>query len=171
VISILDPSRLYRWIRGEVPRVSPALTATAREDGNREAPAVLVVDDSISVRKALARGLQAIGLEVDEVTDGLEALGRLRGRAFDAVVTDLEMPRLAGFGLVAEMQRSAELARIPVIVASTRSDEESKRRALALGASRFLAKPVSPEKLAEAILPLIARARGRGPEVGSEVVR
>jgi chemotaxis protein histidine kinase CheA/ActR/RegA family two-component response regulator len=168
VISVLDPSRLGRWVgAGGLPAATAGSTA-GRETRPRGVPAVLVVDDSISVRKVLARGLQAMRLEVDEVSDGLEALGRLRGRSYDLVVTDLEMPRLDGFELVAEMQRVAALARIPVVVASTRADEETRRRVLGLGARQFLAKPVEPKALAEAVAPLLGRATERAGAAWAE---
>jgi CheY-like chemotaxis protein len=122
--------------------------------------AVLVVDDSISVRRVVARQLRVLGLDVDEVSDGLEALGRLRSRAYGLVMTDLEMPRLDGFELVAEMQRLAPLASIPVVVASTRADQETRERVFALGASAFLSKPVDPTALASTVGPLLARAGG-----------
>ena len=70
--------------------------------------AVLVVDDSISVRRGVARQLRGLGLEVHEVSDGLEALGRLRDSHYGLVLTDLEMPKLDGFALLAEIKRSAE---------------------------------------------------------------
>ena len=75
-----------------------------RQGGSAAGLAVLVVDDSISVRRVVTRHLEAMGMVVDEVSDGLEALGRLRARPYALVVTDLEMPRLDGFELLAEMR-------------------------------------------------------------------
>jgi CheY-like chemotaxis protein len=109
------------------------------------------VDDSISVRRVIARQLRLLGLEVDEVSDGLEALGRLRSRAYGLVVTDLDMPRLDGLELVNEMQRYSPLAEIPVVMASTRMDQETRQRALASGAKAFLAKPVDPTALTSTV--------------------
>ncbi len=104
--------------------------------------------------------LRQLGLDVDEVSDGLEALGRLRSRAYRLVVTDLEMPRLDGFELVAEMHRNRTPRTIPVIAASTKLDDETRRRVLALGARAFLAKPVDPTALASTVSPLLYRAGG-----------
>jgi chemotaxis protein histidine kinase CheA len=157
VISILNPSGLGRWV-GEGLSLAPSVTMPGTETASRSGPAVLVVDDSISVRRVVARHLRTMGLDVDEVSDGLEALGRLRARPYGLVVTDLEMPRLDGFELVAEMQRIAPLASIPVIVASTKVDEETQRRVLALGARAFLAKPVDPAALASVASPLLELA-------------
>ena len=88
-----------------------------------------------------------LGLEVEEVSDGLEALGKLRNQPYRMVLTDLEMPRMDGFELLAELRRSAILPALPVIVASTRCRPATRRRALALGAARFLAKPIDPDEL------------------------
>ena len=122
--------------------------------------AVLVVDDSISVRRGVARQLRDLGLEVHEVSDGLEALGRLRGSRYGLVVTDLEMPRLDGLALLAEMRRSQALATIPVIVASTRDDPETRRRVLELGAKALLSKPVDPPELARIVEPFLSGVGG-----------
>lgn len=160
VISILNLSGLRRWA-GDCPsRLGPADLPGANREGSIAGPAVLIVDDSISVRRVVARQLRAMGMQVDEVSDGLEALGRLKNNAYGLVVTDLEMPRLDGFGLLAEMRRGGPLAGIPVIVASTRVDPETRQRVDALGARAFLSKPVDPSALAAAVGPLFDRAAG-----------
>ena len=104
VISILNLSGLRRWVSGGPMRHGLEDSPGARRERTTTGPEVLVVDDSISVRKGVARQLRAMGLRVDEVSDGLEALGRLRNLGYALVVTDLEMPRLDGFGLLAEMR-------------------------------------------------------------------
>jgi CheY-like chemotaxis protein len=120
---------------------------------------VLVVDDSISVRRGLARQLRGLGLEVHEVSDGLEALGRLRDSHYGLMLTDLEMPKLDGFSLLAEIRRSARLATIPVIVASTRCDPETRQRLAELGAQALLSKPVDSLELARVVEPLLGGDR------------
>jgi chemotaxis protein histidine kinase CheA/CheY-like chemotaxis protein len=157
-ISILNLSKIRR-VGNEIP------ARRAAEDRSAEVPmtavsTVLVVDDSISVRRVVARQLRSLGLEVEEVSDGQEALGRLRNRSYDLVLTDLEMPRLDGFELVAEMKRNAVLATIPVIVASTRVDQVTRGRVRNLGAHAFLSKPVDPATLASVLGPLLPRATG-----------
>src|SRR5262249_45077736 len=109
---------------------------------------VLVVDDSISVRRVVTRQLRMLGFEVDEVSNGIEALGKLASRSYSMILTDLEMPRMDGFELLAELKRSPTLAALPVIVASTESRPATRRRALALGARAFVAKPIDQDELA-----------------------
>jgi chemotaxis protein histidine kinase CheA/ActR/RegA family two-component response regulator len=160
VISILNPSGLQRWMSTELLPQSAERAGSVSRQGDGPSFTVLVVDDSISVRRVIVRHLRRMGLDVDEASDGLEALGRLRSKPYQLVVTDLEMPRLDGFELLAELQRSNQLAQIPVIAASTKLDEGTRRRVLDLGARAFLAKPVDPTSLAHAVSPLLVETGG-----------
>ncbi len=163
VILVLGASGLERWMRTrKAPGTGPPTRREPRSDGAARPGrmAVLVVDDSISVRRGVARQLHGLGLEVDEVSDGLEALGRLRTARYGLVVTDLEMPRLDGLALLAEMKRSSNLSPIPVVVASTRDDPETRRRVLELGARALLSKPVDLQELTRIVEPLLAGVGG-----------
>lgn len=159
VIFALNPSGLARWLR-EVGG-SGGLAADLPEAPS--AATILVVDDSISVRKVVARNFRALGFEVDEVSDGLEALGRLRTHSFAMVFSDLDMPRMDGFELLAELNRLAISTVIPVVVASTRSDPETRRRVLDLGAREFLPKPIDPANLAAVVRDLLPGSAVAGP--------
>jgi chemotaxis protein histidine kinase CheA len=159
VISILNLTNLHRWA-GAGSSAAHQDDSAGCDKGPSTAPVVLVADDSLSVRRTVVRQLRNLGMEVEEVADGLEALGRLRSRPYALVVTDLEMPRLDGFGLLAEIRRCGPLAAVPVVVASTRSDDETRRRVAELGANAFLSKPVDPHALAAALAPLTGPAGG-----------
>jgi chemotaxis protein histidine kinase CheA/ActR/RegA family two-component response regulator len=125
----------------------------------QERPAALVVDDSLSVRRIASRRLRALGFEVDEANDGEEALGRLRGRSYRLIMTDLEMPRMDGFALLAELGRTGVMASTGVVVTSTLTDEATRRRVFDLGAIDFVPKPVDPGALAAAVAPLLDEPR------------
>ncbi len=161
VILALNPSGMARRLR-EAGRPAPR---TARE----AAAPVLVVDDSLSVRRVVTRHLRGLGLEVDEASDGLEALGKLRARSYGMVLTDLEMPNLDGFDLLAEMGRMGLIAALPVVVASTKGDPETRRRVLGLGARAFVAKPAGPDELAGVIVPLLDAPRPAPEATGGPV--
>ncbi|HEX6202530.1 MAG TPA: response regulator, partial [Thermoanaerobaculia bacterium] len=141
--------------------VRPAAAAPAAP-----ARAVLVVDDSLSVRKVLARRLGRLGLEVTTAKDGEEALELLRERSFDALVTDLEMPRMNGYQLLETVRRRAETRRLPVVVVTTRAGREHGDLAHRLGADRYLTKPIDHETLARLLGELIEARRTPAEETG-----
>lgn len=104
-------------------------------------PRILVVDDSVSVRRVQQRMLESLGCEVVAATDGLHALESLRQHDFHMILTDLEMPRLNGFELIAEIRSNPVWASIPTIVISSRSADKYVAKAMNLGATSFLFKP------------------------------
>ena len=113
--------------------------ATVSADGN--APVVLVVDDSLTVRKAAERDLAAMGIEAVMARDGVEAQRQIADRRPALILLDLEMPRLDGFGFLEWKANQAEYMDIPVAIISSRTLEHYRQRAFDLGASDFLGKP------------------------------
>ncbi len=90
----------------------------------------------------------------------------LRARAFPLILTDLEMPRMDGFALLAELRRTGVAETSRVVVTSTLSDPSTRRRVLELGAAAFVPKPVDPEELAAAVGPAIPPQSRKGIEPG-----
>ncbi len=109
MIFVLNPAGLLRWHRED-----RSVAASEPAAGTPRLRPVLVVDDSISVRRVVTRQLRGLGLEVDEVSNGVEALGKLASRTYSMVLTDLEMPRMDGFELLSELRRSPSMAGLPV---------------------------------------------------------
>lgn len=106
----------------------------------KPSPLVLVADDSATIR-TLERGLlESHGYRVEVAVDGRDALERMATTRPDLVVSDIEMPRLDGFGLLAAMRGDARLAMVPVVLVSSRAGAEDRRRGTALGAKGYLAK-------------------------------
>ena len=103
-------------------------------------PTVLVVDDSFTTRTLETSILETRGYVVRSAVDGVEALSRLRAEKIDLVITDLQMPRLDGFGLLAEMKQDQRLAHIPVIIVSSMDRREDQQRGLSLGADAYIVK-------------------------------
>jgi chemosensory pili system protein ChpA (sensor histidine kinase/response regulator) len=151
LILALDPYGLVRC--GSVA------TGTAEVQPKRPRR-VLVVDDALSVRRVARRHLGSLGLETDEAADGIEALHKMRTNSYRLVLTDLEMPRMDGFELLAELRRSGASAATPVVVTSTRSDPQTLRRVLQLGARALLPKPIVPDALAVLIGSLLRQTPG-----------
>ena len=109
--------------------------------------AVLIVDDSATVRKFVSTSLMVKGIRVVTACDGLEALEKLPRENIGLVITDLNMPDMDGFELIKHLRQSPEYRNIPVIVLSSVSDEQDKDRARTMGASAYLEKPFDARKI------------------------
>ena len=101
---------------------------------------ILVVDDSITTRTLERSILEAHGYQVRVAVDGLEALEQLRANPSDLVIADVQMPRMDGFTLVAEIKKDPSLAKIPVIIVSSLERREEQERGLELGADAYIVK-------------------------------
>jgi chemosensory pili system protein ChpA (sensor histidine kinase/response regulator) len=108
---------------------------------------VVIADDSISVRKFVGRMLEKAGYRVKLASDGLEAAELVTQFGCHLVITDLEMPRMTGYELMAQLRQSAATRRIPVMVLTSRAGEKHRERAMKEGAAAFLTKPVQEDQL------------------------
>jgi two-component system chemotaxis sensor kinase CheA len=135
--------------RGELALVlSPAALVGHRAEAElptgrceiRPVPKVLVVDDSITTRTLERSILEAHAYGVDVAVDGRDALSRMATWMPDVVISDIDMPRLDGFGLLAAMRADPRLAAIPVVLVSSRGSEADRQRGLALGADAYIVK-------------------------------
>ncbi len=116
----------------------------------------LVVDDSPAMRKQLAYALQRIpGMSAVEACDGADAWRKLSSAAFDIVLTDINMPLLDGLKLVALVRAGGAHQRVPVVIITTEGAEADRRRAMSLGASAYLVKPVQATQVVEAVKGLL----------------
>lgn len=145
---LLDPARLGDLAAATTPSrqpVEPAyLTPGPGLDGGSRRR-VLLVDDSISVRKFVGQMLDKAGFDVTTAHDGAEALARLEEACYDVIVTDLEMPRLNGYELLEDVRRRPGTRELPVVVLTTRSGEKHRSLARQLGVSHYVTKPVMEE--------------------------
>ena len=121
---------------------SPALTPEAPQ-----IPLVLVVDDSITVRRVTQRLLQREGYRVALAADGLLALAKLAEERPAVVLSDIEMPRMDGFDLARNIRGDARMAKLPIIMITSRIAEKHREHARALGVDHYLGKPYSEEEL------------------------
>jgi two-component system chemotaxis response regulator CheY len=112
---------------------------------------VLTVDDSRTMRDMLKHSLVAAGFRVLQAEDGIDGLEVLKTETPDVVVTDINMPRLDGFGFIEAVRRDSERRSMPVLVLTTEADAEKKSRAKAAGATGWIVKPFDPAKLVDAI--------------------
>jgi chemosensory pili system protein ChpA (sensor histidine kinase/response regulator) len=164
VIFILHVGRLFDVLASVADRQPRFMLGESSDAAPVEASAVLVVDDSISVRKLAARFLESGGVEVDTAVDGIDAMEKLASGRFRLVVTDLEMPRMHGYELIAEIRRHPRLRHLPVIVCSSRSSEKHRRRAAEAGAQGYITKPFTKELLLAEIEKLAQPSSGPEPD-------
>lgn len=112
---------------------------------------VLTVDDSASMRALLRTALTSSGFKVEQAEDGQEALEWLETNEVDVVLTDINMPRLDGFGLIEKLRETALHADRPILVLTTESSDEKKARAKDAGATGWIVKPFDAAKLTAAL--------------------
>jgi chemosensory pili system protein ChpA (sensor histidine kinase/response regulator) len=147
---------------------APGSTAVARGTIPTEAidrveseRVIVVADDSISVRKFVGRMLEKNGYRARLAADGLEAAEIISQTGCHLVITDLEMPRMTGYELMAQLRQSPTTKRIPVMVVTSRAGAKHRDRALKEGASAFLTKPVQEDQLLAAIEQLMGTEAAR----------
>jgi chemosensory pili system protein ChpA (sensor histidine kinase/response regulator) len=162
VIFVLDPSRLTAAAEPSLPVRLPepddAPAEVAMPPAATEPSHVLLVDDSVSVRKFVGHMLEKGGLRVVTASDGAEALERLAETAFQVVITDLEMPRVNGFELIQDLRRRPATRDVPVVVLTTRAGAKHLDLARWLGVDHYLAKPVEEEAFVRLITSLAGTA-------------
>lgn len=112
---------------------------------------ILTVDDSASMRALLNHALTSQGFNVAQAEDGEVALEWLAMNEVDVVITDINMPRLDGFGLIERLRQGSRHRDRPILVLTTESSEEKKARARQAGATGWIVKPFDPEKLVAAV--------------------
>ena len=116
----------------------------------------LVVDDSQSMRRSIMLALQRMGcFALEEAQDGVEALKKFAHGSYDIVLTDINMPVMDGLKLISHIRQGAQNARIPIVVITTESAEEDRQKALRLGASAYLVKPVQAREVTDAVKTLL----------------
>jgi len=155
-LSALYGDQVRTWLaQGEPPRVPGTATAKPLQAAADEAravavgqpPLVLVVDDSITVRRVTQRLLVREGYRVTLAADGLHALEKLQAERPAVVLSDIEMPRMDGFDLVRNIRSDPRLADLPVIMITSRIAEKHREHARQLGVDHYLGKPYSEDEL------------------------
>jgi chemosensory pili system protein ChpA (sensor histidine kinase/response regulator) len=164
VILILDPTHLVGFEEFSISATG-TMESTLRERIGLEEPQVevekekkgklLLVDDSISIRKFVGKLLENAGYDVDVAIDGLEALTKVGGTRYNIIITDLEMPRMHGYEFITEIKNDDRFKTIPIIVLTSRAGEKHKRKAMSIGADGYIVKPFNEETLLENISRLL----------------
>ena len=134
------------------PAAAPAAAAAAAPAAGVLPPKrILTIDDSKTMRDMLMLTLSNNGFEVLQAVDGLDGLDVLGRETVDVVITDINMPKLDGYGVIQHMRERAEYDDLPILVLTTESDNEKKERARKLGATGFIIKPFNPTGLVDVL--------------------
>ncbi|MEO0456608.1 MAG: hybrid sensor histidine kinase/response regulator [Cyanobacteria bacterium P01_A01_bin.114] len=172
-LPLADALKLLDWITlrsaGDLPSLSSSVNEAAPSSpdngasilspapiGQSEPLSVLVVDDSINARRFLAKTLEKGGYRVEQAKDGQEAVEKLlQGLPVQAVLCDIEMPRLDGYDFLAEIKPNPKFKALPVIMLTSRSGDKHRQLALRLGASAYFTKPYQDHELLDALEQLV----------------
>jgi chemosensory pili system protein ChpA (sensor histidine kinase/response regulator) len=155
VVVILDlPAMIRSDILSERQRL--ASLQDAKEAGRRaeQVTTVMVVDDSVTVRKVTSRLLERNGMEVVTAKDGLDAVAQLQDHRPDVILLDIEMPRMDGFEVASFVRHDENLKDTPICMITSRTGEKHRERALSIGVNEYLGKPFQETELLETILRL-----------------
>ena len=145
-----------RTILKSEDRGSDAAASTVKKrETQLEKPKIIIVDDSISIRKYVSHFLTRAGYEVEVASDGFEALNKIGQIKVDLIVTDLEMPVMHGYELIAELKRVPDLSKIPIIVLTSRAGEKHRQKAFEMGAQEYVVKPFEEDVLIDSIKKLL----------------
>ncbi len=112
---------------------------------------ILTVDDSSTMRQMIGFTLKGAGFDILEAGDGLEALERARGQKLSLVITDVNMPRMDGITLVQRLRALPDFRFTPILVLTTESGPDMKQKGKEAGATGWIVKPFSPEKLLDVV--------------------
>ncbi|MFP5274522.1 response regulator [Coleofasciculus sp.] len=170
VVPLMDAASLLRWMRsertpdteGSLVEQLPQLDAPSRDrplnvaTPQPQRDTVLVVDDSINVRRFLALALEKAGYLVEQAKDGQDAVEKLLGGLqVQAVICDIEMPRLDGYGFLARIKSDPAFSNLPVSMLTSRTGEKHRQLAMTLGASGYFSKPYNERDLLDTLERLI----------------
>jgi two-component system, chemotaxis family, sensor histidine kinase and response regulator PixL len=157
VVPLVDPLALVRWRENAGSDINLALAPPLELSAvQNDQDLILVVDDSINVRRFVAMTLERNGYRVEEAKDGLDALEKVQaGLIPQAVICDLEMPRMDGYGFLANVKSIDYAKHVPVLMLTSRSSQKHRKIAMNLGASAYFGKPFSETEILTTLKDLI----------------
>ncbi|MDF5726696.1 MAG: hybrid sensor histidine kinase/response regulator [Rhizonema sp. PD38] len=175
VVALVNVNELLYWIASHdlTPRINQLPTTRLKSvfvTPNNEKPAIsltnqrgtiLIVDDSINVRRFLALTLEKGGFQVEQAKDGQDALEKLQsGLKVQAVICDIEMPRIDGYGFLGRVKSNDDFRNIPVAMLTSRSSDKHRQLAMQLGARAYFSKPYNEQELLKTMETIIFPVAG-----------
>jgi chemosensory pili system protein ChpA (sensor histidine kinase/response regulator) len=165
VVVILDLLATIRSLHARLlnqlsPRQLGRPEAVAEEVEVVRPTLVMVVDDSVTVRKVTSRLLERNGMNVMTAKDGVDAIAQLQEHKPDIMLLDIEMPRMDGFEVATLVRHDEHLKDLPIIMITSRTGEKHRERAMAIGVNQYLGKPYQESLLLDSITQLVSGQRG-----------
>ena len=163
VVIILDCMALVRSYEAsvDVPTAPVVAEAIAGPAPVNKVRTVMIVDDSVTVRKVTSRLMVRQGFAVATAKDGVDAINQLQTLRPDVVLLDIEMPKMDGFEVLRSVRRDQNLKDLPIIMITSRTGEKHKQRAMELGVNQYLGKPFQEAKLLATIEEVIESAKAK----------
>ncbi len=155
LIPILNTEELFSRQKSSIKPVKKASLETNKNDKYHK---ILIVDDSLSIRKVLTNFVNNQGWHSSVAKDGIDAMEMIRQHSFDLILLDIEMPRMNGFDVLQSLQLHSEYCDIPVLMLTSRSAKKYRNRASELGARGFVTKPFKDDQLLSLINGIIEPA-------------
>lgn len=154
VVPLVDPPELLHWIAS--CERSPQLELGSHMADFQSHKTILVVDDSINVRRFLSLALEKAGYRVEQAKDGQDALEKLlSGLQIAAAICDIDMPRLDGYGFLARIKSNPTFKQLPIIMLTSRNTDRERQLATNLGATAYFSKPYNKQELLETLVRLV----------------
>lgn len=156
VVLVIDPGRLFARESKELPTVTtvPETALLQEYEGEQGAASeekvlapILLIDDSLSIRKFVGRMLENAGYQVETAVDGEDGLRKASAQSYRLIITDLEMPKLNGFEVIQALRSRVQTQQTPVVVMTTRAGDKHRQMAMNIGANAYIAKPVEERAL------------------------
>jgi two-component system chemotaxis sensor kinase CheA len=138
VVPVLNVSDLVK--SAAISAVRPVKPAAPQTGGEAAKQTILVVEDSITSRMLLKNILETSGYRVKTAVDGIDAISQLKTEKFDAVVSDVDMPRMNGFNLTEKIRGDKKLAELPVVLVTALGSREDRERGIDVGANAYIVK-------------------------------
>jgi two-component system, chemotaxis family, sensor histidine kinase and response regulator PixL len=160
IVPMIDPIVLFEQVeqaRSQTQKLDCPIRLGRLERPMVIANRILVVDDSVHARRYLAISLEKAGYQVEQAKDGQEAVDRLlAGLQVAAVICDVEMPRLDGYGVLSAIKSRSEFRDLPIAMLTSRSSEKHRKLAMNLGATAYFSKPYNEPELLQTLAGLVA---------------
>ncbi len=156
VVPLVEMEKLMSWVLRDAQRQDLHEQNLALPIAISNKRTVLVIDDSINVRRFLSITLEKAGYHVEQAKDGQDAIDQLQsGITADVIMSDVEMPRLDGFGFLAQVKSLPNCEDIPVVMLTSRSGDKHRQLAMSLGAADYFSKPFKQTQLLQSLEQLI----------------